>query len=389
MKVPENYRNREQTYVKHHLLRIYLERLFMIIGQSQRIIRYVDCFSGPWNEQDENLHDTSISISLGIMQKCLAGLKRMGKSVKFHALFIEKDQGAFEKLEAYLSEHNSPDIISTAQNGEFYDLRKKILDWCGKDDFTFFFIDPTGWKKVVEISTLEPFLKRSNSEFLINFMYDFLLRTHTQSSFQEDIQEIFGGIPDTVGMNPEQKEAHLIELYRTQLKKIAPSRGGVPRSAHVPILYPRRDRTLYHLVYLTRHAKGITVFMDASEKLELIQRRIRAEAKQDNREKFTSQLELFQSYKGIKPEKELGLQEVKSYWLVKLSGEARRFGIEQLADMIEETGWFESDFQAAFGELASQGIVGNLDDETKRRRKKYVHFNAHHNKGEHLIRLKL
>jgi len=56
--------------------------------------------------------------------------------------------------------------------------------------------------------------------------------------------------------------------------------------------------------------------------------------------------------------------------------------------MIEDTGWFESDFQAAFGELAKQGIVANLDDEKNRRRKNYVHFDAHHNKGEYLIRLK-
>jgi len=278
MKVPESYRNREQTYVKHQLLRTYLERLFMIIGQSQSIIRYVDCFSGPWNEQDENMQDTSIGISLDIMQKCRDGLKRMGKSVRFHALFIEKDQGAFGKLESYLNGCATPDIITTARNGEFYDLREKILNWCGQDDFTFFFIDPKGWKKVVEIPTIETFLKRPNSEFLINFMYDFLLRTHTQYSFQEDMEEIFGKVPDTVGMTSEQREAHLINLYRTRLKQIAPSRGGSPRTAHVPILYPLRNRTLYHLVYLTRHAKGITVFMDASEKLELIQRQARAQA---------------------------------------------------------------------------------------------------------------
>ena len=92
MKVPESYRNREQAYVKHHLLRTYLERLFMIIGQSQSIIRYVDCFSGPWNEQDDNLQDTSIGISLGIMRKCRDGLKHMSKNVRFQALFIEKDK---------------------------------------------------------------------------------------------------------------------------------------------------------------------------------------------------------------------------------------------------------------------------------------------------------
>lgn len=388
MEVPESYRNREQAYVKHHLLRTYLERLFMIIGQSQSIIRYVDCFSGPWNERDETLQDTSIGISLGIMRKCQDGLKLRGKNVRFQALFIEKDKQAFQKLENYLDAAASPDITTSARNGEFYDLRDEILSWCGQDDFTFFFIDPKGWKKVVEIPTLESFLRRPNSELLINFMYDFLLRTHSQESFQEDIREIFGEVPDTIGMEPKQKEAYLIDLYRTRLKKIVPLRGGKPRTAHVPILYPVKDRTLYHLVYLTRHAKGIAVFMEESEKLELVQRQARAQAKQESRELRTGQLEFSQFSRVVQPEKRIDLEEVKSYWLRKLSPHALRFGVDQLADMIEETGWFESEFQAAFGELADQGIVANLDDKTKRRRKKYVHFDDYHNLGELLIRFK-
>jgi len=390
MKVPENYRNREQTYVKHHLLRTYLERLFMIIGQYQSAIRYVDCFSGPWSEQDENLQDTSIGISIEIMRKCRETLRQKGKRISFQAAFIEKDKRAFEKLETYLSVYTSPDIITVALNGEFYDLRQQILEWCGQDDFTFFFIDPKGWKRVVEIPTLKPFLMRPNSEFLINFMYDFLLRTHTQASFQEDMREIFGEVLDTTGMKPKEKERFLINLYRSRLKQIAPTRGGNPRTAHVPILYPLRDRTLYHLVYLTRHAKGIAVFMAASEKLEIVQRRAREQAKQEKRVSHTGQREFDFGFSHNSGKIEIVDQaEVMSYWLRKLSYHPCRFGIEQLADMIEETGWFESDFQAAFGELASQGIVANQDDDTKRRRKMYVHFDAHHNQGEHLIRLKL
>jgi three-Cys-motif partner protein len=388
MIVPESYRNREQTYIKHQLLKTYLERLFMIIGQHQSVIRYVDCFSGPWNEQDENLQDTSIGICLDIMRKCRDGLARTGKSVRFQALFIEKDKRPFERLEAYLSICASPDVTTAARNGEFYDLREQILNWCGPDDFTFFFIDPKGWKKVVEILTLEPFLKRPNSEFLINFMYDFLLRTLTQESFHEDMMAIFGSVPDTISMAPKQKETYLIDLYRLRLKQIAPSKGGIPRTAHVSILYPLRDRTLYHLVYLTRHSKGIAVFMDASEKLEIIQKQAREQAKQKDREERTRQLELFQSCNEISPERQIDLEGIKLYWLGKLSGHSCRFGIDQLADMIEETGWFESDLQAAFGELSGQGIVANLDDMTKRRRKKFVHFDAYHNQGEHLIRLK-
>jgi three-Cys-motif partner protein len=388
MKVPESYHGREQAYVKHHLLKTYLERLFIIIGQSQSHIRYVDCFSGPWKETDQNLQDTSIGISLEIMRKCQEGLKRMGKNVTFQALFIEKDKKAFEKLEAYLNESSSPDVITAARNGEFYNLRNQILEWCGPTDFTFFFIDPNGWKNVVEIPTLKPLLERPNSEFLINFMYDFLLRTHTQEPFQDDMKSIFGYVPDTNGLTPQEKEGYLLNLYRTHLKQIAPPRGRKPRTAHVPILYPLKDRTLYHLVYLTRHAKGIIVFMEASEKSELVQRQARAQAKQENREFCTGQFEIFQSYNNIPPEKEIDLEEVKSYWLHKLSTHPQRFGIEKLADMLEETGWFESDLQASFGELADKGQVENLDDENKRRRKKYIHFDADHNQGERLMRLK-
>jgi hypothetical protein len=55
--------------------------------------------------------------------------------------------------------------------------------------------------------------------------------------------------------------------------------------------------------------------------------------------------------------------------------------------MIEETGWFESDFQAAFHELEREGRVKNLDA-TGKRRTKFVHFTEHGNKGERLVREK-
>ena len=69
-------------------------------------------------------------------------------------------------------------------------------------------------------------------------------------------------------------------------------------------------------------------------------------------------------------------------WLSKLSCEPRRFGDEELADMLEETGWFVSDFQKAFNELISEGQVKNLDTS----RKRPVHA-VHFDKGEFLKRL--
>jgi hypothetical protein len=44
---PDDYIGREQTFIKHTLLKAYLERLFMIVGKYQESISYVDCFAGP------------------------------------------------------------------------------------------------------------------------------------------------------------------------------------------------------------------------------------------------------------------------------------------------------------------------------------------------------
>jgi hypothetical protein len=35
MEIPASYKGREQAFVKHTLLRAYLERLFMIVGQHE------------------------------------------------------------------------------------------------------------------------------------------------------------------------------------------------------------------------------------------------------------------------------------------------------------------------------------------------------------------
>ena len=128
----------------------------------------------------------------------------MGKDVTFHALFIEKDKIAFKKLRDHLAGFQQTGISTSAFHGDFFDLRDSILDWCGPDIFTFFFVDPNGWKKVVEVPTLTPLLQRPNSEFLINFMYDFLSRTQPQESFCEDMLAIFGEVRDTGGLSPSK-----------------------------------------------------------------------------------------------------------------------------------------------------------------------------------------
>ena len=383
--ISKNYQGREQAYIKHTLLRNYLEKLFFIIGQHQKVMCYVDCFAGPWKVESDDLDDSSISISLNIMKQCKKHLARLSKNVHFRALFIENNKSAFNKLEKFLTKEEWKQIDTHALNGRFYDLRDAICSWCGNNSFAFFFIDPTGWKDVIEIDTLRPLLKRKNSEYLINFMFDFILRAHTQDSFSEHMKRIFGKIPDTSNMTPAEKEEKLISLYLDQLKKCQPAERKKPRAALVKVPYPYKDRTLYDLIYLTRHPLGIKVFMEISEKLDIVQKVIRAKVKQTRRIEKTKQFEIFDAQIASK-DKESDLDVIKDYWLEQLSVEPKRFGIVQLADMLEETGWFPSDFQKAFKKLEKEGKVKNYDM-NRRRPKNVVHFNANNNLGERLGRV--
>ncbi|MCJ7542093.1 MAG: three-Cys-motif partner protein TcmP [Desulfobacterales bacterium] len=381
--IPEHYKNREQTFIKHTILRRYLGRLFMIKGQFEPVICYIDCFAGPWQEDSSQMHDTSIAISLKIMNDCQVALAERGKNVKFAALYIEKDRRAYDKLVDYLQLDEWAKIETNALHGDFFTLRNAICDWCNNDSFAFFFVDPTGWKDVVEIETLRPLLQRKKSEYLINFMFDFILRTHTQEAFETHMRDIFGIVPNTANMTSDEREGYLIRLYRNSLKKASTQCDKEPRTARVRVLYPSRDRTFFDLIYLTRHPMGIRAFMEESEKVDIIQKMVRAKTKQEKRIEKTRQLEIFDDSVSPSNEVNIDLSVVKEYWLSKLEYTPKRFGLEKLADMLEETDWFISHFQEAFKELQKEGKVRNIDS-ARIRPKNVVHFHANGNTGERL-----
>lgn len=388
MEIPAEYRGgREHAYIKHRLLETYLYKLLMILGQHHPTISYVDCLAGPWQEASEDLSDTSIGRSLITMKNCLESLHGMNHNVRFRALFVEKDARKYRRLKEYLDALETP-IETESYHGEFDKVRHKILDWCGLS-FTFFFVDPLGWKSIVDIPTLEPFLQRPNSEFLINFMFEFILRAHQIPLHEEDMIKLFGQVPETEGMTPEQKEAHLVRLYRENLKRVQPMQGRKPRSVTVPIQRPDKDRTIYHLVYLTRHPLGIVKFMEASESLDFVQKAVRIQAKHDKKIETTGQGELFGALEHAKVDQgTVPIATVKDYWLGLLTSRPQQFGIDRLADMLEETGWFERNFQEAFHELQLEKKVQNLDDaENSRRRKRFVHFEANRHDGERLVKV--
>ncbi|RVU44305.1 three-Cys-motif partner protein TcmP [Rubrivivax rivuli] len=379
--IPETYEGREQAMVKHALLKSYLEKLVLIIGMSAKKARrteicFVDCFAGPWGAPSEDLDGTSISLSLKTLAACKEKLATLGVDATMRALYIEKDKTAFDRLSAFLSTKAPPTVAHACLRGDFVDLRDGILTWCGTTAFTFFFIDPKGWKDIV-IATMRPLLQRPRSEFLINFAYNFINRTASMADWQDAMTKLLGSSVNLDGLQPSEREQALVNAYRTSLKGCVPTSRPEyrPRSAYVTVLDPLHQRTKYHLVYVTCHPTGIVEFMDISERVDLVQRQVRAAKQIDARQQKTGVTDMFGA--DPKPEQNDGRRspdEVDAFWRRYLSTGERRIATSDFAEILETTNWLPGDLQSSLVRLVKAGAVRNLDADASKRRSKPLHF---------------
>ncbi|MBS82254.1 three-Cys-motif partner protein TcmP [Variovorax sp.] len=381
--VPEIYEGREQALVKHSLLKSYLEKLVLIIGMSAKQVRkaeicFVDCFAGPWGSPEDSLDGTSICLSLKTLEDCKARLASLNVDARMRALYIEKDPKAFARLRSFLARQTSPSVERDCWNGDFVDLRTDILHWCGRDAFVFFFVDPKGWKEIL-IENMRPLLTRPRSEFLINFAYNFINRTVAMKEWQDEMVRLLGGPVDLEGFTPTEREYALVKAYRQGLKSCVPvnARGFRARSAYVSVLDPVRQRTKYHLIYLTTHPTGIVEFMEISEKVELLQARVRMAKQIDMRERQTGVGDLF----GTETTEDAADSrsnpvEVDQFWRHYLAGGERRIGTAEFADILESTDWLPVELQLSLVRLVKAGTVVNLDADASRRRSKPLHYDG-------------
>ncbi len=97
--MPPEYEGREQSYLKHRVLKEYLVEWGIKVGSIARsgkpvTLWYVDCFSGPWTSQAQNLEDTSIHIGLHALEAAADVWREAGHRVETRAIFVEKKKGS-------------------------------------------------------------------------------------------------------------------------------------------------------------------------------------------------------------------------------------------------------------------------------------------------------
>lgn len=371
--VPAIYDGREQAWIKHQLLESYLEKLLLIIGMAAKATKrveicYVDCFAGPWGDDTELMEGTSIAISLRTMAACKQQLAKLGVEATMRALYVELDKHAFGRLSRYLQKATPAGVDSHCIEGDFLALRQDILNWCGDQAFAFFFIDPKGWK-TVGIPELRTLLARPKSEFLINFMYDFINRTASMRDWQNGIAEFLDQpvkvVQDLEGAWPTVRENALLQHYRIGLKNALPPQKPKygPRTAYVRVLDRDKERAKYHLVYLTTHPVGIIEFMSISQDVELIQKRIRAAKKMELRQQETGMDDLFADDldESISESDQADSGVVDRFWMSYLSATPKTVDEAAFADILEQNGWTPKDLQSSLVRLIGAGKVRNIN----------------------------
>jgi three-Cys-motif partner protein len=292
----ESYEGREQSLVKHFVLRKYLERFARIIGlepaKRWNTITYVDCFSGPWNVKNEDLSDSSFSIALNELRRARETCKEHGRIIRLRCLFLEKKESAFNKLSAFADGVKDAEIKTI--NASLSESVSDIITFAksgGPKSFSFFFLDPTGWS-ALELDVIAPLLQLSSCEVLVNFMTSFVRRfiASPDPATQQSFERIYGPyLPKIEELPVQDREDAAVAAYAEALREV----GNFEYACKAIVLHPQINKTHFHLVYASRHKKGIEVFKDAERAAMRVQQTTRAQARGKQQEKRTGQPTLF------------------------------------------------------------------------------------------------
>jgi hypothetical protein len=129
------------------------------------------------------------------------------------------------------------------------------------------------------------------------------------------------------------------------------------------VLNPEQDRTHFHLIYATRHRKGVEVFKDAEKKAMKDQEAMRAAAEARRRQDATGMASLF----GDEMHSPAYYDELRGHYLTRSCGLVRhllesegRVPYEQVWDtaMAQPLTW-ESDLKDWLRQWASEGRVSH------------------------------
>lgn len=289
--LPPEYHEREQTFVKHIILRGYLQRAAYNILSVSEDFTFVDGFSGPWEARSGEFADTSFGIAIRELREVRDAFRLRGMNKRLRCVFVEKDSESFGRLSGAAAQ--AIDLDARAIHGTFEDNIPEVRQYVGSS-FALTFVDPTGWN--IDLIRLAPLLKQ-RGEVLINFMYEHFKRfvEDARPEIRASYEKPFGGLPwrkmiDDEMANGLSKEEAILEVFKAAVREVC----GFDYVASARIRHRKLDKSHFYLVYGTRHPKGLEVFRHVERTALSAEEFFRIEAK-DRAMSATGQGGLFDS----------------------------------------------------------------------------------------------
>lgn len=275
------YNGREQTLIKHFILRNYLLRLALIVGPWSKTINYIDCFSGPWNVRGDNYEDSSFGIAITELRKAREKLAESSINLGLRCFFLEQEPEAYAKLAAF--GQTIGDISVVTKNKRLEDAVGDILSFHRQagTGFPFVLIDPTGWTGF-PLDVIRPLLQLKPGEVLINYMTWHARRFIETDQERENFDALYGDAAwraEIAGLRGDERDDAMVRLYAQRVQKA----GGYSFVCYTPVLHREDDTTHFHLIYASRNEKGVEVFKDAERRAVDVMEQKRAQVQQAKR----------------------------------------------------------------------------------------------------------
>jgi three-Cys-motif partner protein len=333
---PELYVGREQTLIKHFILKSYLERFSRIIGYAGwSTINYVDCFSGPWESRADDYRDTSFGIALRVLTETREELRQRKRAVDVRCFFLERSSKRYKRLAEYVDAFEG--VESSHKNRKLEDAIDDILDFArgGANSFTFIFIDPTGWTGF-PLEKITPLLRIRPGEVLINLMSGFVGRfaEHPNNEARDTIKQLLNeDVADAVAdVHGQDREDELLRTYIRGVKRA----GDFEWVGAAIVFKPDIEATNFHLIYGTRGPKGIEKFKEVERKAMQFTEEVRAEAKARRaEERRGGQKELLPAA-DMHPS--VRMQKVREHYLTRARSHLRKV-LEKKSTLSYESAW--------------------------------------------------
>lgn len=278
--------------MKHTFLDTYMPAQIPKVVSWADEFTYVDLFAGPWQSNSADYADTSFGIALRCMTEAKIMQAKIGRSIKMVAHLVEKDPANYARLTEAVKRF--PTVEVHCYPGLAEQQAATIAKRISSHAFRFVVIDPKG---VPDVRKFKCLIEPSNTEVLLNFMFQFANRFAGSQDRMPTLEGWLGGLSDEEGswrkdfaeLRGQEREAAITERARQALRKL----GGYAYAPAITVDETGSERPLYKLIYLSRHPVGLRVFRDAHVKALEAQATYKSARKAEDRRQKTGMDDLF------------------------------------------------------------------------------------------------